>query len=159
MLHFHSLYTWLWATHRSIHFIPPFSNPLLLRYQVMPRFLLKHCHGMLTQPLITMPDLRAFPWITRTVALSLPKALAAWAAAGSAASACTPWMGQLQLHSRSFQGKLNCFALQIGLRKTKDITFSFFLFFFPSFSFPHPSCLYAVQNSTVGVPQLNGSGY
>lgn len=84
-----------------------FPTRFLYRYQVMPRFLLKHCHGMLTQPLITMPDLKAFRWITKTAMLNLPRVLAAWGAVGSAASACMPSMGQRQLHSRSFQGKLS----------------------------------------------------
>lgn len=84
-----------------------FPIRFVFRYQVMPRFLLKHCHGMLTQPLITMPDLKAFHWITRTAVLNLPRVLAAWGAVGSAASACMPSMGQRQLHSRSFQGKFS----------------------------------------------------
>lgn len=85
----------------------------------MPHFLLKLCHGMLTQPLIIMPGLKAFHWITKTAVHSLPRVQAAWAAVGSAASASMPWMGQRQLHSRLFQGKLNCFNLQIGLEKMR----------------------------------------
>lgn len=102
----------------------------------MPHFLLKHCHGMLTQPHITMPGLKAFHWITKIAVLSLPRVPAAWGAVGSAASACMPWMGQRQLHSHSSQGKLDCFTLQIGLEKLRDNLFLVVFLVLPFYFFP-----------------------